>query len=334
MKTIVSNTALKSTFSKTKPAKSASNPVNLSLVPLVGLAVCLGTGCTTSTTSTTTTNKGTKAAAGKPARPAPAKGGTPAIGYIGENPILSIIPGQEVIIPVHGSDLFQSSLAWSVNIGGTRNAIRGVDFDLETFADNSPNPSVSPANAEIILHSSYTSQLQDKDRLTIDVSIVDVEGERIHETIADIHDLENTVSNLLAGASATNLATASTNLNFKIAEIRSRVQAETPQLGTSLQSCLGRLAQPAAMSHDNLLSTLRELQDAREDLALAATRFPIVTSGTGAFEVYTVDSYRKKFQNHAFELFEIKAYPLPERMTHRTPRSQRGQTFLCGGAFP
>jgi len=245
--------------------------------------------------------------------------GHPAISYIGEKPILSITPGQELDISIHGSDLFQSELAWSVEVAGTIPAMRGRDYILKTYGDYRADPTVSLGNAMIVLSSNYTAQLHDKDSIVIDANIMQVDAEKVRKTAANLREFEAVVTSTLAEKD---------NESFK---------KSLPEITGMKESLLGNISAQSLMSLDNVRSSFegfkdtpdehelsatrvklrtiaQRLDDTEQALSQEATRFPNVTSGTGSFQVYTVDTYRQKFQNTTFEMFEIKAYPLPEAM--------------------
>lgn len=247
--------------------------------------------------------------------------GHPTISYIGQKPVIGVTPGETVDIQIHGTDLYQDALAWSVEVGGTRPAKAGRDYVLKTYGSNPDDPSVSLGNAVIELLPIYTAQLHDKDTIDIEANIVQVDAEKIRKTKQEVSELEASITNAIAEPD-----TGKFNSFLSDVKVHSLFLANTPiftsnrflAASNSLNS-VNALTPPSdagavSKAHEDLKMLLQQLDDIQDALGAEATRFPSITSGSGHFAVYTVDSYRQKFQESDFELFEIRAFPMPESM--------------------
>ncbi len=248
--------------------------------------------------------------------------GRPAIFYIGERAILTFETNRPFVIAINGLDLFQDKQAWSVKVEGTVPALPDLDYELRTIANTTNDPLVSPGNAVIYFKPNYTARLRDKFQITVNADILQPDYRNIREALQNVVDAESL---------ATNETNFSTLIDFKpnisiLCDLLTLAKNSLPVSFTkSAQSF--KAAQsfiPATLTNQTELTEAwtkqlpklkKALRQSREIIASESflrSSFPVVASGTRAFQLYTVDYYSSNFLDTRLNLNEIKAFPLPD----------------------
>jgi hypothetical protein len=100
--------------------------------------------------------------------------GVPRIESIGDQATIPFDPNENLPIYIDGQDLgLIPDSSWSVQVDGTKQLIRHVDYDFVTLANSPRDLTVSFTQVAVVIKTNYLKGVHDGDRLIISVQATD-----------------------------------------------------------------------------------------------------------------------------------------------------------------